>query len=141
MQLDSQRLRIEQMLAQANSTILVAEHDERLIGFIEAIGGPFQRTHHCAHIVIGILQRYTGKGIGTQLFIALEAWARRQGLHRLELTVMEQNQAGLALYKKRGFVIEGRLRDSVYVDGKYVDMYSMAKLLIAEDETGFTTTV
>lgn len=51
------------------------------------------------------------------------------GVHRLELTVMENNESGVALYKKMGFDIEGMKRDSLY-DGQYINEYYMSKLLI-----------
>ncbi|MFJ7934471.1 GNAT family N-acetyltransferase [Sporosarcina sp. NPDC096371] len=37
----------------------------------------------------------------------LDHWAEEHQLHRLELTVMESNTAGVALYQKNGFGIEG----------------------------------
>jgi RimJ/RimL family protein N-acetyltransferase len=81
------------------------------------------------HIVIGILQSYSGQGIGKRMFQALEEWAVKQGLHRLELTVMAHNQRGIALYQRMGFQVEGVKRDDLFVDGGYVDQYMMAKLL------------
>jgi RimJ/RimL family protein N-acetyltransferase len=50
-------------------------------------------------------------------------------IHRLELTVVTENQAGLQLYKKMGFEIEGTKRQSLYIDGKFVDEYYMSKLV------------
>jgi RimJ/RimL family protein N-acetyltransferase len=62
--------------------------------------------------------------------MAMEQWASLRAITRLELTVMTHNQAGVALYKKQGFEIEGRKRHSLLVGGHYVDEYLMAKLLI-----------
>jgi RimJ/RimL family protein N-acetyltransferase len=42
---------------------------------------------------------------------------------------MTHNEAGLALYKKMGFKIEGTKKDSLFVDGVYIDEYYMSKLL------------
>lgn len=42
---------------------------------------------------------------------------------------MENNEAGIALYKKMGFDIEGIKRNSLYVDGQYINEYYMSKLL------------
>lgn len=126
---EEQHARIERDLAQENHTILVAEDDGRLVGYLEATGGEFNRNRHCVYLVVGVLQAFTGKGIGTQLFTALETWAREHHVHRLELTVMTHNQAGLRLYKKQGFEIEGTRKHALWVDGHYVDEYLMAKLL------------
>lgn len=64
-----------------------------------------------------------------RLFAALAAWACEQGLHPLDLTVMAHNTAALSLYQKIGFVIEGTRKDSLRVNGMYVDEYAMAKIL------------
>lgn len=112
-----------------NKQTFLAEDDGQLVGWLWANGGDFRRNHHNVHIVIGIKAAHTNQGIGTRLFQACEAWAREHGLHRLELTVMTHNQLGLALYKKMGFQIEGTAPDALRVDGEYVDLYYMSKLL------------
>ena len=109
--------------------IFVAEEDEALTGFLALRGYQPRRKRHCAYVVIGVLQAYTGQGIGTALFKNAEAWAEERGVTRLELTVMTHNRAALTLYHKQGFVVEGLLRNSLRVDGCYVHEYSMAKLL------------
>jgi RimJ/RimL family protein N-acetyltransferase len=42
---------------------------------------------------------------------------------------MTDNRATVALYEKAGFVVEGTRRDSMLLDGSYVDEYYGAKLL------------
>ena len=49
-------------------------------------------------------------------------------LTRLELHVYTDNEAGLALYKKFGFEIEGTHRRYAFRDGEYIDSYGMARL-------------
>jgi RimJ/RimL family protein N-acetyltransferase len=126
---EQQRARIANMLKTGRSTIFVAEMNHRLVGYLAAIGGENRRNRHRAYIVIGILEQFTGKGIGTQLFKALEEWATKNDIHRLELTVMAHNERAIALYKKMGFEIEGIKKHSLLVKGKYVDEYYMAKLI------------
>jgi len=127
--LEEQRTQIEILLRQENQTIFVAEQDKHLIGYLAASGGTFKRNRHSAYLVIGILQAFTGQGIGTQLFQSLEDWAKQQHIHRLELTVMTHNTVGIALYKKQGFAIEGTKRHSLLINGQYVDEFYMSKLL------------
>lgn len=121
--------RLRSIISSGNSMIFVAEQDGELIGYLGAQGGTFRRPRHKVHIVVGILQAFIGKGIGTALFTEMEKWARKSGAHRLELTVMVHNDRGVALYKKMGFDIEGISKDSLLVDGTYVDEYYMAKIL------------
>lgn len=127
--LEDERRRIARVLQKDNQMIFVAEHDQKLVGYLSIIGGGFRKNRHSAYIVIGILQAFTGQQIGTKLFLTMENWARRQKLHRLELTVMVRNERGVNLYQKMGFQIEGTKRDSLFADGHYVDEYYMAKLL------------
>lgn len=122
--------RIRAIHASDNKLMLVAEHEGQLAGYLGAMGGDFHRNHHSVHIFVGILERFTGQGLGRQLLEEAERWARRQGLRRLELTVMRHNARALALYQKMGFEIEGTKRDSLQVDGVYVDEIYMAKLLV-----------
>ncbi|WP_338322971.1 GNAT family N-acetyltransferase [Oceanobacillus halophilus] len=125
---DKQKRMIEDLTSVENSTIFVAEVDHGLVGYLLAIGGSSNKTKHSAYIVVGILQEFQGKGIGTALFNELDRWAKGK-LHRLELTVITENSAGINLYQKAGFKKEGTKKHSIYMDGKYVDEYYMSKLL------------
>ncbi len=126
---EQERERLASIIKSDNKQTFLAEDDGQLIGWLWANGGDYRRNHHMVHIVIGIKVAYTNRGIGTRLFQACEAWARERGLHRLELTVMTHNALGLALYKKMGFQIEGTALDALKVDGAYVDLHYMSKLL------------
>ncbi|MEH7225362.1 GNAT family N-acetyltransferase [Bacillus sp. JJ1566] len=126
---EQQRKMIERIGAEENSTIFVAEEGNKLIGFLMAIGGNARKNKHSVYIVIGILKESRGKGVGTQLFNELEKWALTHQIHRLELTVVTQNAAGLSLYKKMGFEIEGTKRHSLLINGVFVDEFYMSKLL------------
>lgn len=126
---ERQRQRIESIKQEDHSEIFVAEENNKLIGYLFAIGGQANRTKYSAYIVIGILNQYRGQGIGTKLFMELEEWALNQKIHRLELTVITKNEVGVVLYKKMGFEIEGIKRDSLYIDGEFVDEYYMSKLI------------
>ncbi|CRK82082.1 GNAT family N-acetyltransferase [Neobacillus massiliamazoniensis] len=126
---EQQRQRIETFEKSENSAIFVAEDGNQLAGYLFAIGGTARRVKHSVYIVIGILKNFRGQGIGTNLFEKLYSWAIEHKIHRLELTVVTRNEAGLALYKKMGFEIEGTKRHSLRIDGEFVDEFSMAKLL------------
>jgi len=126
---EQERERIAAMLQADNKMTWVVEDDGRLVGWLWANGGDYRRNHHTVHIVIGIRESHTGRGIGARLFETCETWARDKNLHRLELTVMTHNARGIALYQKMGFEIEGTARHQMRVDGEYVDLHYMSKLL------------
>ncbi|WP_213532741.1 MULTISPECIES: GNAT family N-acetyltransferase [unclassified Paenibacillus] len=126
---ESQKKAICSLLDSGHSTIFVAEQDGTLAGQIMVIGSSLARKKHTAYIVIGIKQEFTGQGLGSKLFSAMEGWCREKGVHRLELTVMKHNIAALRLYEKTGFRIEGSKMHSLVMDGEYIDEYCMAKYL------------
>ena len=126
---EQQRKRIEQMKSGGNSTILLAEEDGKLVGYLIVVGGDAKRVLHRGYLVIGILNEFRGQGIGTKLFSHLDDWAKAHHISRLELTVVIQNEMAVALYKKSGFEIEGTKRNSLLIDNVFYDEYYMAKLL------------
>ncbi|WP_432355476.1 GNAT family N-acetyltransferase [Sporosarcina sp. A2] len=121
------KARISSIETDSQSEIFMAEMDSELLGYLMAIGGNSRRTLHTVYLVIGISANSRGKGIGTQLFKYLEKWAYEHKIHRMELTVAKPNDAGIRLYKKMQFEIEGIKRNSLYIDGEYIDEYYMSK--------------
>jgi len=108
---------------------LVADEGCEVVGFAHAERGLFRRNKHSAVVVMGLLPRARGRGIGTQLLQAMDAWAGRVGVTRLELAVMAHNLAAIGLYSRRGYAAEGVRRHSLIVDGEPVDELVMAKIL------------
>lgn len=115
--------------AEDNDFLLVAEGNDKLVGYISAQKGNLRRISHSAYIVVGILKDCRGKGIGTEFFRRLNIWAEEKKVTRLELTVICENEIAKHLYEKNGFKIEGIKRKSVLVDGEYLDEFYMAKII------------
>lgn len=126
---DAQRKMIKAFYAEHNSNIFLAVSEDEIAGYLIARGGSADKNRHSAYIVIGILEDYRGKGVGTKLFAELFDWASAAGLHRLELTVIKENQAAVGLYRKMGFEIEGTKKDSLFFGGKFMDEYYMSKIV------------
>lgn len=120
---------IQKNVINGSDFLLAATEDNKIIGYIRAERGRFNRISHTVYIVIGILKEYCGKGIGTALFENLDKWAKENGIVRLELTVECCNEAARRLYEKSGFKIEGIREKAMMVDEVFVDEYYMAKIL------------
>jgi len=116
-------------LKNPRNNIFLAEKDEKLAGYLQAIGRAARRIRHVVSINIAILQAYTGQGTGGKLFDAAEKWARQNGVKRLDLSVMENNIPAQKLYDKLGFAREGTKRGSMFVNGEYINEYYMCKWL------------
>jgi RimJ/RimL family protein N-acetyltransferase len=109
--------------------LALTEHGE-IIGYLSAFFGHFARNRGNLFIaVVGLREAYRGRGIGTRLFEALEEWGRAHRAWRLELRVSSLNERGQALYRKRGFLVEGRIRGGVFRDGVWTDDLWMGKPL------------
>ena len=127
------RRTIGDLLERRERIILVAEETDEATGISRGLVGFLSTTpdwfgdDEGLRIVIGIREAYTGQGIGTRLFTALEAWARQAGVRRLHLTVETDNARALALYHKMGFQIEGQVRNALQIQGRWFDDYIMAK--------------
>jgi RimJ/RimL family protein N-acetyltransferase len=59
-------------------------------------------------IGMAVAREWRGRGVGSALLVAAIEWAREHGLHKLSLDVFAHNAAAIALYRKFGFVEEGR---------------------------------
>ena len=119
---------IESFDSSTSKVMFVADTGEELAGFVAGVGKTANRNKHSMYCVIGIRQNASGQGVGTRLMIELEAWAREHGFTRLELTVMVHNEPAKRLYLGRGFVAEGTKKNSLVIDGEYVDELYMAKV-------------
>ncbi len=120
---------ISHINAAAKSSFFVAEENEEILGYLIVKGEHLSRTSHRAAIAIGVHSLSRGKGTGTKLFEYVINWAKQQQLHRLELTVIEHNHQAIHLYKKMGFKEEGIKRDSLWIDGQFVNEIYMSLLL------------
>lgn len=126
---EQQKKSIEHITSEPNSIIFVAEVDDRLIGYLVAIGGNVNRNRHRAYLVLGVHEDYQGQGVATKLFNKVFDWAKEVGITRLELTVIKNNTKAFNLYRKMGFVIEGEKVHSLKINGEYVNEYYLYKLL------------
>jgi RimJ/RimL family protein N-acetyltransferase len=128
-EVSEQYQKIVDVLNSDNSTIIVAEVDKALVGYISASGKTLSRLKHISTIGIAIKQEFCGQGIGKKLFESLEEWACSNKIHRLELTVMTNNLAALGLYLRMGFKLEGTKMHSLLINNEYYDDYYMSKLI------------
>ena len=67
---------------------------------------------------------------GSELMAAAIEWAREHDLHKLSLSVFAHNDAAIALYRKFGFVEEGRrVKQYRRSNGELWDAIDMGLLL------------
>lgn len=120
-------IRLQQILEGDSECMWVVTGEQRISGHLGLRRGNVRRNRHAAIIAMGLLQSCCGQGWGAKLLQHAESWARGHQIHRLGLTVMPHNERALRLYQKQGFVIEGLQKDSLLVNGTYVDMTSKSR--------------
>jgi diamine N-acetyltransferase len=92
--------------------------------------GLFKIDLHNRSAEIGIFigdKQYWGQGYGVDaMCLMLQHGFNNLNLNRIYLKVYETNQRGIRCYEKSGFVLEGRLRQAQFLNGKYIDMLLMS---------------
>jgi RimJ/RimL family protein N-acetyltransferase len=77
-----------------------------------------------------VAREWRGRGVGSAVLAAAIEWARERGLHKLSLSVFPHNAAAIALYRKFGFVEEGRrVKHFRRANGELWDALDMGLLL------------
>lgn len=70
-----------------------------------------------------------GHGFGSEAMVIFLGYLYRiLNMRRIILEVYEYNERAIRAYEKVGFVKEGKVRRSVFKDGRYVDEYIMSML-------------
>lgn len=108
-------------------------------GWVIEINGAFagiirldnvNRQDRRATMAIGIYNpALLGKGFGTEAITLLLSHAFGEiGLHRIGIRVLAYNKRAIRAYEKCGFTVEGRERETAYVNGSWHDDIMMGLL-------------
>jgi phosphinothricin acetyltransferase len=84
---------------------------------------------HVADLSVYVERGWRGRGVGRALLAALVERARTIGYHKVVLAAFPDNAAGMALYARLGFTRVGVYREQGRLDGRWVDVVVMERLL------------
>ncbi|MHC4574272.1 MAG: GNAT family N-acetyltransferase [Planctomycetota bacterium] len=123
---------IQKHLDDPGQIILVAELDGAVVGMLGFENSSRKRLAHRGTLHMSVNPQHRRNGIGTALLQSLLEWAQENPvIEKVKLAVFATNQAAVSLYKKNGFVEEGRrIKEIKIADRKYVDeilMYRFVK--------------
>jgi L-amino acid N-acyltransferase YncA len=111
--------------------VLVAVDDGTVVGWASLNQfNPRAAYDHVADFSIYVARERRGTGLGSLLQGALESRARALGYHKLVLVALPWNAAGLRLYARHAFRLVGTYREQGRLDGRWVDVVLMDKLLV-----------
>lgn len=110
-----------------NSLLLIAKLNNDIIGFLFFIPNSKKKTSHTGEFGINVHPNYQRLGIGKELVETLLKWAtQNKQIEKVVLQVFATNKNAIELYRKIGFIEEGRhIKAIKQLDGAYVDMIQM----------------
>jgi len=80
-------------------------------------------------IALKFIKEARGKNYGTDsLKLMMSYLFNKMNMHRLFTTIVAYNKGSLKLFEKSGWIVEGNERQSIYMNKKYHDNYSVSIL-------------
>jgi len=128
--LDQTRVFVAQNI-EAGMPAFFALDGARVVGWADIRREERPAHHHRGVLGMDVHRDYRGHGLGRNLLEAALAKAKEVGLIRVDLTVYAGNAAAIDLYRKCGFVEEGRIVKGRFLDGRFDDVIQMG--LVFED--------
>jgi RimJ/RimL family protein N-acetyltransferase len=105
---DARRSLLDRLSSGVSSTVLVADASaaggQGVVGHISVEVAPYG----VADIGMLVVAGWRGLGIGAAMLDAAIEWATEAGAHKMSLEVWPHNSAALELYRRAGFIEEGR---------------------------------
>jgi RimJ/RimL family protein N-acetyltransferase len=99
-----------------------------IVGHVDLKSDPLRAGLHWCHLGIGIETEYRGQGLGERLMdCAIEFVEANPALACIELRVFSGNTPAIALYRKKGFVEVGTLKDRFRLLGQSIDDIVMVR--------------
>lgn len=90
------------------------------------------RNNRSVRIGADVVPALRGQGYGTRIYKAILNYCfNMAGVHRCWLLVLDTNEIGKKLYFNAGFKLEGKHRDAIWRNGRFIDYLAMS---ILEDE-------
>ena len=113
-----------------NRLYLIAWVDGGIVATLSYDGGRRPRTQHTGELGISVRKSHWGLGIGNALMDWLIDWARTNArVTKINLRVRIDNDSAIQLYRKKGFEVEGTIRQDLCVNGSYHDHLTMGLIV------------
>jgi phosphinothricin acetyltransferase len=110
--------------------VIVAEVGGRVAGWGSLNSfNPRPAYDHVSDFSVYVERQWRGKGVGRRLLDRLIELACEAGYHKMVLATFPFNSSGVALYERLGFRRVGTYREQGLLDGKWVDVTIMERLL------------
>lgn len=106
--------------------------DRQIVGHIDLRAHPESFTDHRCLLGMGVDRHHRRAGLGAALIAHARHWASDVArLDWMDVQVLSENQAALALYQRAGFVTAGEIKEMYKIDGKTFSTTTMSMRLIS----------
>ena len=127
--IDEHQQWINKFLNGKNDLLIVAEYNGQIIGNIDLTIHHRRMLKHTGFVGMGVHQDWQNQGIGTILLDKVTEWTdSNPEIEILWLQVFGNNESGIKLYKRKGFVEDGRQKNFIKkLNGEYIDNVIMTR--------------
>jgi phosphinothricin acetyltransferase len=110
--------------------VVVAVTDGQVVGWGSLNSfNPRPAYDHVVDLSVYVERGWRGQGVGRVLMQHLMELATTLGYHKIVLATFPYNEAGVSLYRRMGFIPVGVYHEQGQLDGRWVDVLIMERLL------------
>lgn len=121
---------IESFNKSDSTLMLVVEMDRRIIASGTIIRLSKKKMRHRGNVAVAVFKEFWNLGIGKNILLCLEGYAKDLGLSQIELDYYSGNKRARALYDKIGFIETGKTPNAIILkDGRAFDSVKMVKFI------------
>ncbi len=122
---------IKSCLEHPNKIIIIPIVNQKIVGMLDFNVSSRKRIEHHGQLGMSLLPDFQGQGIGQMMLDTLIEWASQNSkIECVRLRVFAKNLPAISLYKKCGFVEEGReIKGVKFKENSYDDVIMMARIL------------
>lgn len=125
---EEEEKKIEGFNKSDSTLMLVVGMDGRLIASGTIIRLSKKKMRHRGNVAVAVLKEFWNLGIGKNILLCLEGYAKDLNLSQIELDYYSGNKRARTLYDKIGFIETGKTPNSIILkDGRSYDSIKMVK--------------
>jgi|GEM_PF-1614815 ribosomal protein S18 acetylase RimI-like enzyme len=107
--------------------------DGQIVGLAVLSVNPRKKMKHTGTIhSFYVKEQYRRKGLAKQMLDFLEELSIKEGLIRLNLSVVEVNEGAISFYKNNDFIETGKECDTLHYENQYYTLILMSKIMHKE---------
>ena len=113
---------LEKCRGAENCLYLLALLEGTVIGTLTFEAGTRPRIQHAGEFGISVLRKYWSIGVASSLIDSLLEWSiDGNRIRKINLRVRADNYRAITLYKQKGFVVEGILKNEIFINNTFYD--------------------